>query len=390
MDLAALQQALCAGNLDGWLFYDHHYRDPIGYRILGLSTAMLVTRRWYYYIPAKGVPRKLVHRIEAGHLAGLPGETQVYSSWEEQHARLRELLRGARRVAMQYSPNNMIPYISLVDAGTVELLRSFDVDVVTSADLVARFEATWSGEALASHREAGHVIDAAITAAFREVRRRLDARDATLNEYSIQQFLVATMRQGGLLVEEPPIVAINGHAGNPHYEPQEHGSAPIAENDLLLLDVWGKCNRPGATYYDVTWMGYCGERPPKPIAAAFELVRSARDAAISFVENAVRAGQRLRGFEVDRVTRGVIEAAGRGAEFVHRTGHSIGESVHANGANMDDLETHDVREILPNSCFSIEPGLYTPEYGIRLEVDMYIHADRAEVTTAIQHAMVRI
>ncbi len=390
MDLAAIQQALRAHNLDGWLFYDHHYRDPIGYRILGLPTSMLVTRRWYYFIPAQGTPRKLVHRIEAGHLASLPGETQVYSSWEEQHARLRELVSGAQRVAMQYSPNNMIPYISLVDAGTVELLRSFGVNVITSADLVARFEATWSTEALASHREAGKVIDAAIRAAFKEVRRRLDASDVALNEYAIQQFLVTTMRQGGLVVEEPPIVAVNGNAGNPHYEPHAQGSALIRENDLLLLDVWGKCDRAGATYYDVTWMGYCGEKPPKPIHDAFELVRSARDAAISFVEHAVKAGQRLRGLEVDRVTRGVIEAAGRGAEFVHRTGHSIGESVHANGANMDDLETHDVREILPNTCFSIEPGIYTQDYGIRLEVDMYIHDDHAEVTTAIQHEMVRI
>lgn len=389
MDLAAIQQALRAHSMDAWLFYDHHHRDPIAYRVLGLSPELMVTRRWYYLIPAHGEPRKLVHRVEPGHLDSLPGVKEEYSAWSEMQEKLRALTHGCRRIAMQYSPDNQIPYVSLVDAGTVELIRSFGPKVVTSADLITRFEAVWTPQQFATHGAAGRVIDAAIPATFQEIRRRLDSGQPP-TEYEMQQWLVERMQAGGLLVEEPPIVAVDAHAGNPHYEPARTGSATIREDQLVLLDVWGKLNQPGAVYYDVTWMGYTGPKLPKRIEKVFNLVRDARDAAISFVENAIPAGQRIQGWEVDRVARSVIEAAGYGPMFVHRTGHSIGEQTHGNGPNMDNLETHDEREIIPNVCFSIEPGIYLPEFGVRLEVNMFVGEGTAEVTGPVQRKIVTI
>ncbi len=389
MDIAAIQQALRARSMDAWLFYDHHHRDPIAYRILGLSPQLMVTRRWYYLIPAHGEPRKLVHRVEPGHLDALPGAKEEYSAWEEMQAKLRALTGGYPRIAMQYSPNNLIPYVSLVDAGTIELFRSFGPEIVTSADLITRFEAVWTPEQYEMHRAAGRVIDEAIPAAFREIRRRLDAGHPP-TEYAMQRWLVERMQAGGLLVEEPPIVAVDAHAGNPHYEPMPAGSATIGENQLVLLDVWGKLNQPGAVYYDVTWMGYTGATLPKSMETIFNLVRDARDAAISFVKNATSAGQLIQGWEVDHAARSVIDAAGYGPQFVHRTGHSIGEQTHGNGPNMDNLETHDEREIIPNVCFSIEPGIYLPEFGVRLEVNMFTGNGTAEVTGPVQRKIVTI
>jgi Xaa-Pro dipeptidase len=388
MDLAAIQAALRARSLDAWLFYDHHHHDAIAYRVLGLSEDALVSRRWYYLIPAQGAPRKLVHRIESGQLDSLPGEKVTYSAWTELQSSLRDLLTGFGRVAMQYSPNNMIPVISLVDAGTVELLRGFGTRIVSSGDLVAQFEATWDPRALDSHREAGRVIDAAIADAFREIRKFLDAGGHP-TESDIQQFLVGRLHEDNVIFDDPPIVAVNANAGNPHYEPPPGAGAPIGSDDLVLLDVFGKMNYPGSVYYDVTWVGHTG-RPPKKMEEVFRTVRSARDEAFSYVRNSIEAGQRIRGFQVDRVARGIIDSAGMGEYFIHRTGHSIAGSVHGNGANMDDFETHDEREILPHTCFSVEPGIYLPEFGIRLEVDVYVGEGNAEITGPVQREIVRI
>jgi Xaa-Pro aminopeptidase len=299
------------------------------------------------------------------------------------------MLKPYKTVAMQYSPDNMVPYIGLVDAGTVELIRSFGAKVVSSGDLVAQFEATWTAEQIESHFAAQKAIDAITEAAFKEIGRRV--RNGGTHEFEIQQWIEEAFRRENLTDEnEPPIVAVNGHAGDPHYAPTADNSAPIREGDFVLLDIWAKKNTPNAVFYDITWTGFVGKAPSERQREVFEIVRRARDTAIQTVQDAMRAGRRLCGWEVDKATRDYITRAGFGPNFVHRTGHSIGTSVHANGANMDNLETKDEREILPNSCFSIEPGIYLPEFGVRSEVDMLVRNGAAEVTGRIQQEIVII
>jgi Xaa-Pro aminopeptidase len=389
MKLREIQAALQSRHVDAWLFYDHHHRDPIAYRVLGLPEDTFVSRRWYYLIPAEGEPQKLVHRIEAARLDALPGPKAAYSSYQELGEHLKAMLKPYKTVAMQYSPDNMVPYIGLVDAGTVELIRSFGAEVVSSGDLVAQFEATWTPEQIESHFAAQKAIDAITEAAFKEIGRRV--RNGGTHEFEIQQWIEEAFRRENLTDEnEPPIVAVNGHAGDPHYAPTADNSAPIREGDFVLLDIWAKKNTPNAVFYDITWTGFVGKAPSERQREVFEIVRGARDTAIQTVQDAMRAGRRLCGWEVDKATRDYITRAGFGPNFVHRTGHSIGTSVHANGANMDNLETKDEREILPNSCFSIEPGIYLPEFGVRSEVDMLVRNGAAEVTGRIQQEIVII
>ncbi|MGA7907732.1 MAG: Xaa-Pro peptidase family protein [Candidatus Sulfotelmatobacter sp.] len=388
MDLAAIQAALRERNIDAWLFYDHHHRDPIAYRTLGLPAGQMVTRRWFYLVPAEGEPVKLVHKIEAGHLDSLPGKKLQYSGWQELFDNLKAMLSSSRDIAMQYSPNNIVFYVSLVDGGTIDLLRGLGKNVVSSADLVAQFEATWSEEQIKSHFAARDAIDAITAGAFQEIGKR--ARNGGTTEYAIQQWFMEAFGRENIVTDDPPIVAANANAGNPHYEPRGDRPAPIREGDLVLLDVWGKKNTPGAVYYDITWMGFVGAAPSGRMHEIFTVVRDARDAGVKTVIDAVNAGRRIAGWEVDRATRGHIQKAGYGDYFIHRTGHSIGTEVHANGANMDDLEIHDERQILPNSCFSIEPGIYLPEFGVRSEVNVLVRAKSAEVTGKIQREIVTI
>jgi Xaa-Pro dipeptidase len=388
MDLSAIQAALRERNIDAWLFYDHHHRDPIAYRVLGLPAGLMVTRRWFYLIPAQGDPVKLVHKIEAGHLDSVPGSKQQYAGWQELFDQLKAMLASYRDIAMQYSPNNSVFTISLVDGGTVELLRGLGKNVVSSADLVAQFEATWSEEQIQSHFAARDAIDSITAAAFKEIGRRV--RNGGTKEHEMQQWFVEAFRRENLVTDDPPIVAVNANAGNPHYEPRAEHPMPIREGDLVLLDVWGKKNSPGAVYYDITWVGFVGAPPSGQMHEVFAIVRDARDAGVKAVTDAISSGRRIAGWEVDRATRGHIQQAGYGDYFIHRTGHSIGTDVHANGANMDDLEIHDERQILPNSCFSIEPGIYLPEFGMRSEVNVLVRAKSAEVTGKIQREIVTI
>jgi len=381
--ISAIQAALRADRLDGWLFYDFHHRDPIAARVLGLRGGM-GTRRWFYLIPARGAPRKLVHRIEAGALDSLPGRKFVYASLRELKTNLRGILAGCRKVAMQYSPRNAIPYVSMVDAGTVELVRAQGCKVASSADLVQRFEACWSAAQYRSHLEAGRVIHKAIQGAFARAASAAGARKSSLTEYDLQQWILEQFRAAGVVTDEPPIVAVNAHAGDPHYAPLADRSARIRAGDLLLLDVWGKMNRPGSVYYDVTWVGYLGREVPARQAGIFAIVAAARDRAIAFVREALAAGRAVQGWQVDRVAREVIRRAGYGEYFVHRTGHSIGQDVHGAGANMDGLETHDQRRLIPRTCFSIEPGIYLPAFGVRSEVNVYIDGSVARVTGPVQ------
>jgi len=388
MNLPAIQSALRERNIDAWLFYDHHHRDPIAYRVLGLPTSLMVTRRWFYLIPAEGEPVKLVHKIEAGHLDSLPGKKNQYSGWQELFDQLKAMLAKHLDLAMQYSPNNSVFTISLVDGGTIDLLRGLGKNIVSSADLVAQFESTWSEEQIASHYAARDSVDSIVGESFKEIGRRV--RNGGTKEHEIQQWFMEAFARESLLTVDPPIVAVNSNAGNPHYEPNSSHPVAIREGDLVLLDVWGKKNTANAVYYDITWMGFVGGAPSQRMREVFEIVRDARDAGVRTVVDAINSGRRIAGWEVDRATRGHIKKAGYGEYFIHRTGHSIGTDVHSNGANMDDLEIHDERQILANSCFSIEPGIYLPEFGVRSEVNVLVRAKSAEVTGKIQREIVTI
>lgn len=388
MDLAAIQSALRDRNIDAWLFYDHHHRDPIAYRVLGLPAQMMVTRRWFYVVPAEGEPRKLVHKIEAGHLDSLPGKKSTYSAWQELFENLKQLLSSYRDVAMQYSPNNGVFTISLVDAGTAELIRGLGKNIVSSGDLVAQFEATWTEEQIRSHFAARDAVDAITEGAFKEIGRRV--RSGGTTEYDIQQWIVEAFRRENLVASDAPVVAVNANSANPHYGPDATNSSPIREGDFVLLDIWAKKNTPNAVFYDITWTGFIGPKPSDRMQEIFKVVRDARDAGIKFVTDSIATGKKISGWQVDDPVRESITKAGYGKYFVHRTGHSIGTDVHANGANMDNLEVHDERRILANSCFSIEPGVYLDTFGVRSEVNMLVRSGSAEVTGRMQKELVII
>ena len=380
LDVAAVQRALRAAGLDGWLLYDFHGSNPIAVRLAGLSDGpQMTTRRWYYVIPAAGQPRKLVHAIESHTLDALPGESAVYAGREQLTAGLTELLKGVRRVAMEYSPECAIPYLSRLDAGTAEAIRGRGVEILSSGDLVQQFEATWRAEQLESHRAASDGLYRIKDRAFAAVARVLQD-GGTLTEYDLQQEMVRWFKEEGLVSDSAPVVAIAGNAGNPHYLPTATRCRPIVANEVLLLDLWAKRAAPGSVFADITWVGATGAQVPAEAARAFQAVTSARDAAVALVEDAARSGRDLRGWEVDRAARGVLEQAGYGNHILHRTGHSLGESVHGNGVHLDDFETHDDRRLLPGTGFTIEPGLYFETFGVRTEINMFRGEHEALVT----------
>jgi Xaa-Pro dipeptidase len=382
VDIKEIQKDLRAAGLDGWLFYDFRGRDPIALRLLKLPEGMR-TRRWFYFIPAKGAPRKLLHKIETAALESLPGAALYYAGHAELQANLKKLLGGAKRVAMQYSPKNEIPYVAMVDAGTVELVRAAGAKVVSSADLVQKYEACWTAEQLASHRAAAVAIDRIVAGAFKLAGDRVREKKA-VSEFDLKEFILREFAAAGIVTNEGPDVAVGANASDPHYGPTAEKSAAIREGDFLLLDVWGKMKEPGSVYYDITWVGYLGAVVPEKYAKVFAVVREARDKAVELIRSRVAAGKVLQGWEVDKAARDVIEKAGYGKYFFHRTGHNIGEVIHGNGANMDGLETHDARRLIPRTCTSVEPGIYLKEFGIRSEVDVYIGEREAFVTGAVQ------
>ena len=398
MDLAAIQSALHNASLDGWLFYDHHHRDPLATRILGLSSACHTTRRWYYFVPASGDPRKLVHRIESSQLDSLPGAKTEYSSWQELESHLEAMLSGAARIAMQYSPRNAILYVSMVDAGTVELVRSFGKEIVSSADLVAQFEAILTDAQIASHYTAQQKIDAILAAAWPHIGARIRATNtsgsapqALVTEFETVEWLAEAMRREGLIWEHGPNVSAGESSANPHYEPTACRSHPIHNGDFLLIDIWGKLAEPDAIYYDITWTGVIGREPTEREQLVFSTVRAARDAAIKTVTDAFAANTPIAGFEADDAARTIIRHACFGEKFIHRTGHNIGTDLHGAGAHLDNLETHDTRRVLANTCFSVEPGIYLPDdFGVRSEVNMITRPGSAQVTGRIQTELVRI
>jgi Xaa-Pro dipeptidase len=389
MNLPRIQEELRKQKLDGWLLFDHHERDPLAYRVLGFSPSRHVTRRWYYLIPAEGEPVALVHRIESTMLDSLPGDKSTYSSWTQQVDGLEKLLRGKTKVAMQYSPFCQIPYVSLVDAGTVELVRRAGVEVVTSAELVQIFEAQLDQAGMESHFEAGRRVDRVREQAFELIAERL-GNGLRIDEFLVKQFVRGRFAEEGLIADSGPIVGVNRNAGDPHYEPMIEKFSPIGDGDVVLLDMWAKLNTPDAVNYDITWTGFTGSQIPSKVREVFEVVRDARDKGVERVQHAFASGQIIRGFEVDDAARNHIKSKGYGDYFVHRTGHSIGREVHGNGANMDNLEVHDERKLIPWTCFSVEPGIYLEDFGIRSEINIFIDATTPYVTGAVQRELVQI
>ena len=380
MELKRIQQALADEKLDGWLFYDFRKSNPIAYQVLSLPAEDLYTRRWYYFIPARGTPTALISAVESHILHSLPGERRIFRTWQQLHAYLEALLPVGTRVAMEYSPLNAIPYVARVDAGTVDLVRSYGVEVVSSANIAQRFEAQLSDEQVETHREAGRRIIATKDRLFAELGENLREGNS-LSEYSVQQRFLTHLQYAGVIPERPH-VAVNANCSNPHYEADADNSSPIRRGDLILVDFWARLPGQNSIFADYTWMAFAGTREEIPARQneIFALVRRARDEAIAFVRQKLAAGERVEGAQVDDVARAVIADAGYADYFVHRTGHNIGTMCHGNGANIDNYETEDRRELLPNTCCSIEPGIYLPEFGIRSEVNLVIHERDAEVT----------
>jgi len=385
LDLAAIRSALKADGLDGWLLYDFRGSNPIAADVTGVAKqgGHLATRRWYYLIPADGEPRALVHAIEPRALAHLPGQAERYAQRQQLEEGLARLVGGLRRIAMEYSPGCAIPYIARVDAGTVELIRQFGIEVVSSGDLVQRFSAIWHEPEIASHQAASEKLHQVKDRAFEAIARRL--RDGVpTTEYDIQRLMGGWFADADLVSDSDPNVSAAENAGNPHYLPTATATRTIHADELVLLDLWAKLNHPGAVFADITWVGYTGLRPPDRQVKAFAAVRAARDAAVDLVKDASRAGRELRGWEVDRAAASVLREAGYGDQILHRTGHSLGESVHGNGVNMDDYETHDDRRLLPGTGFTIEPGVYFSDFGVRSEINMIVYAQGATVTGPLQ------
>ncbi len=388
MNLTEIQAALRDGGHQAWLFYDHHHRDPIAYRVLGLPPDRLTTRRWFYVIPANGEPVKLVHRIESHHLDSLPGSKMEYSAWEELWANLEAMVKPYSKVVMQYSPNNQIPYISLVDAGMLELIRGFGKEIVTSANLVARFEATLTEAQIASHYKAQTKVDAITAGAFQEIGRR--ARNGGTHEFEIQQWIMEAFKREDLITCDPPNVSVNAHSGDPHYEPSSASSGADSRRRLRPARHLGQVQRAR-----LRLLRHHLDRRDRHAQrqAARDLHHRARRARRGHQQGEgtpSTPAKPICGWEVDQAVHDHIVSKGYGPQIFHRTGHSITSEIHGNGANLDNLETKDDRLILPNTCFSVEPGVYFPDFGVRSEIDMMIRNGKAEVTGRIQNELVLI
>jgi len=392
MDLARTQALIAAQGFDGWLLYDFHNRDPLAYRVLGLSGAQTTTRRWFVWLPREGEPVNVRSAVEEHRIDGAPGRKVVYRSLVELKAALGTFLKPGLKVAMQYSPQNDIPYVSLVDAGTVEMVRSYGVEVVSSAELIQALEAVVDEDGYRLHKDAGVIIDGIRRAAFDEIAARLKA-GLPCDEVGMRRWIVDRFTDHKMTCDGgEPIVAVNDHAADPHFEPTPENSRPIRPGDAVLIDLWARFDRADGIYYDITWCGHVGAEPTPKHKELFDLIMKARDACVTFIQERFASGRGCAGWEADDACRKVIEDAGYGRYFVHRTGHSIGREVHGNGVNLDHLETRDSRRLGPGICCSIEPGIYLPgEIGVRTEINVFIrHDGTAEVTGEVQHRLVKI
>lgn len=386
LDIGAVQASLRAAGLDGWLLYDFHGSNPVAQSLAGLTSApKMTTRRWYYFIPSTGEPRGLVHAIERHNLDGLPGVMRAYAGRRSLDDGLDALLSGAGRVAMEYSPGCAIPYVSRVDAGTIEAVRQRGVDVVSSGDLIQQFEAVWAPAQIATHEAASAALYRIKDRAFEVLRQVAAGTPGT--EYALQQQMVGWFAEEGLVSDDPPVVAVMANAGNPHYLPTASSHRAIERDQLVLLDLWGKQAAPGSVFADITWVAYTGAEVPAEMARAFAAIAAARDTAVTTVQAALDAGRAVRGYEVDAAARAILEGAGYTDAILHRTGHSLGESVHGNGAHLDDYETRDERQLLPGSGFTVEPGLYFESFGVRTEINVVIIGAEARVSGPRQSAI---
>ena len=378
-----IQQALQTERIDGWLFYNFRDSNVFATRILALPQHIMFTRRYFYYIPAQGEPRKLVHRIEEWNLDVLPGDKNIYLSWRSLEEGLKELLSGAKRVAMEYSPQCAIPYVSVIDAGTLELVRNAGVEIVSSANLIQYFEARWDDEQLQDNFESAAHLRQIVDQTFGFIRKNSISK-TRITEFDVQQFMLAEFRKRGLVTSSDPNCSVNANSANPHYEPTKEIHSPLKTGDYVLLDLWAKKDKPRSVYADITWMGFLGETVPDEFERIFQIVKGGRNEALEFVRSSMNAGKIIHGYDVDDAARKFIAKHGYGEFFVHRTGHSIGEEVHGNGANMDNLETRDERLIIPQTSFSIEPGIYLRDkFGVRSEIDVYISKNREVIVTGL-------
>jgi Xaa-Pro dipeptidase len=381
--LTEIQKALQAEKLDGWLLYNFRNSNIIATRMLNLPSHLMFTRRYFYFIPAKGEPKKLVHNIEQWNLDSIAGEKHIYLSWRSLEEKLSAILRGAKRVAMEYSARCALPYVSTVDGGTIELVRGTGVEVVSSANLIALFEACWDDEQAQDNFETARHLREIVDLAFGFIRERIRS-DSAISEYDVQQFMKSEFAKRGLVTESDPNCSVNANSANSHYEPTKEINSPVKEGDFVLIDLWAKKNKPRSVYADITWTGFIGESVPDEYEKIFQIVKGGRDAALKFVQDSLKAGREICGYEVDDAARSFIAGKGYGEYFGHRTGHSIGEEIHGNGANMDNLETRDERKVLPRSSFSIEPGIYLPgKFGIRTEIDVYISPKNEVIVTGL-------
>jgi Xaa-Pro aminopeptidase len=388
--LDKIQNALKDFGFDGWLFFDFHGANVLARRILDFEPSSLVTRRFYYMVPAQGEPRKLVHRIESTTLDHLPGDKTIYLKWEELEAGIADLVKGMKKVAMEYSPRNAIPYVSKVDGGTIDLVRSAGVEVVSSGDLIQFFEATLDEEQWQSHVEVEKLTTRAFELCWAKIAEGARA-GKPYTETQIQRVILDHFNAHDLVPDHAPIVAVGPHSGDPHFEPTAEGDSLVAEGELVMIDLWARTSKFRSVFSDITKMGFVGNQVPEKYEKVFAVVVEARDAAIALARDRFAAGGELRGWEVDDAARAVIDAAGYGQYFVHRTGHSIGEDLHGNGTHMDNLETHDDRLVLPNTLFSVEPGIYMDEFGVRSEVNVFIDGSgEVHVTGGLQERVLPI
>jgi len=391
MEMRKIQEALRNEKISGWLFCDFHNRDRIAYEILGLDFKKPNSRRWFYYIPSRGKPKKLVSAVEKGKLDDLPGRRNVYVSWKELHGFLGKILGSKKKIAMQYSPKNNVPTVSFADAGTVELVRSFGHKVVSSAGLVQSCLSVIGGEGYKTHKEAALLVDRIRAEAFGQIGKAI-RENKILTEYDVQQYIVRRFAEEGLIADSPPIVGTNEHPADPHFELSPENARPFKIGDTFLVDLWAKRNTPGSIYYDITWVGYIGSTPPEKYRRIFEVVSQARDTAVQFVKDKFEKRQPCYGWQVDDAARNIVKKAGYGKYFVHRTGHSIDEEGHGSGVNIDNLETRDDRKLMTGSCFSIEPGIYLEgEMAVRSEINVFIREGGVpEVTSEVQKEIVLI
>jgi len=390
-DLKKMQSILAQMKLDAWLFYDFRGSNDLALNILDISKGSHLTRRFFYLIPQEGEPIKIVNGIEAGHLDHLPGKKFTYSSHSSLSAHISNILKNYKKIAMEYSPKNAIPYVSKVDAGTIEQIKSYGVELVSSGDLISMFDAVWTKEQFEENKPVASALTNIVDLSFNFIKEKISKKES-ITEYDVQQFIMSEFDKKGYITDFPPIVGVNENSANPHYEPSKEINKPINENDFVLIDLWAKVNKPEGVWADITWVGYVGETIPEKYVKIFKIVAKARDKAFNFVVNRFNEGKEVRGYEVDDVSRKIISDAGYGNYFIHRTGHSITTDLHGSGAHLDDFETKDERLLLPSTSFSIEPGIYlTGDFGVRLEIDVYIYPDgKVNSTGDVQQELIPI